>query len=208
MNSYHVATYCECVILIIPLWTLHKICDSPEFLFSIGFQIWEGIKNFRVMTGGKSNSTQHNQYVYYVKRVGLLIICRVKIGLYGIFLSFQYAVNDLRNNSGRWLLQCTRIWPLWVNFLEHTSMHRHYSHWSLSILFLNNKFYSFFTTATRWLLQRITIDCKVVLAMVYAKPYPFGNCEPHGTAWGVHFISEFLLWPPIPKSVCSCPCMT
>ena len=35
-----------------------------------------------------------------------------------------------------------------------------------------------------------------------------GNCETHGPAWDVHFIPDFLFWPPIAKRVCDRPCLT
>ena len=54
----------------------------------------------------------------------------------------------------------------------------------------------------------VGLSLRYVPAMGYAKPYPFGSCELHGPAWGVHFIPGFFFWPPIPKSVCSRPCLT
>lgn len=38
--------------------------------------------------------------------------------------------------------------------------------------------------------------------------YSYGNCETHGPVWDVHFMSDFLFWPPIAKRVCSRPCLT
>ena len=51
------------------------------------------------------------------------------------------------------------------------------------------------------------LSLRYVPAIGYSKPNPFGNCETHGPAWGVHFIPGYLFWPPIPKSVCSRPCL-
>ena len=51
------------------------------------------------------------------------------------------------------------------------------------------------------------LSLRYVPAIGYNKPNPIGNCETHGPAWGVHFIPGYLFWPPIPKSVCSRPCL-
>ena len=52
------------------------------------------------------------------------------------------------------------------------------------------------------------LSLRYVPAIGYGKPNPFGNCETHGPAWGVHFMPGYVFWPPIPKSVCSRPCLT
>ena len=52
----------------------------------------------------------------------------------------------------------------------------------------------------------VGLNVRFVPAMCYPKPYPFGYCELHGPAWGVHFITGYLFWPPIPKRVCCRPC--
>ena len=54
----------------------------------------------------------------------------------------------------------------------------------------------------------VELSLRYVSAMGCGKPHPFGYCELHGPALAVHYVPEYLFWPPILKTVCSRPCLT
>ena len=52
------------------------------------------------------------------------------------------------------------------------------------------------------------LSLRYVPAMGYSKPLVSGDCEKDGPVWAIHYVPGYLFWPPIPKRVCSRPCLS